>query len=175
MSAIDAERFRTRLLEERQRVARRDREHPATRIPGSLGDETEEPTFQDNHLGDIATATFDREMASTLEENSSHVLAEIDAALARIDDGTYGLCRAVRQADRRGPARGPAVGDALHRRQAKAGAGLTEPARKQDYRPGSRTDGLAPVSVAARSLAAAAGALAQPGSGRAAPPSSPTS
>ncbi len=29
-----------------------------------------------------------------------------------------------------------------------------EPARKHDFRPGSRTDGLAPISVAARSLAA---------------------
>jgi signal peptidase II len=46
------------------------------------------------------------------------------------------------------------VGEALHRRQAKAGTGLTETARKQDFRPGSRTDGLAPISVAARSLAA---------------------
>jgi signal peptidase II len=46
------------------------------------------------------------------------------------------------------------VGDALHRLQAKGRAGLTEPARKQEFRPGSRTDGLAPVSVAARSLAA---------------------
>jgi signal peptidase II len=46
------------------------------------------------------------------------------------------------------------VGDTLHRGQAARGAGLTEPARKQDYRPGSRTDGLAPISVAARSLAA---------------------
>jgi signal peptidase II len=31
---------------------------------------------------------------------------------------------------------------------------VTESARKQDFRPGSRTDGLAPISVAARSLAA---------------------
>jgi signal peptidase II len=46
------------------------------------------------------------------------------------------------------------VGDTLHRGQATPGARLTEPARKQDYRPGSRTDGLAPISVAARSLAA---------------------
>jgi signal peptidase II len=46
------------------------------------------------------------------------------------------------------------VGEALHRRQAKAGTGLTETARKQEFRPGSRTDGLAPISVAARSLAA---------------------
>jgi signal peptidase II len=31
---------------------------------------------------------------------------------------------------------------------------VTETARKQDFRPGSRTDGLAPISVAVRSLAA---------------------
>jgi signal peptidase II len=46
------------------------------------------------------------------------------------------------------------VGDAVHRGQAKAGTGLIEPARKQEFRPGSRSDGLAPISVAARSLAA---------------------
>ena len=32
-------------------------------------------------------------MASTLEENSTHVLGEIDGALARIDEGTYGTCQ----------------------------------------------------------------------------------
>jgi signal peptidase II len=46
------------------------------------------------------------------------------------------------------------VGDAVHRGQAKAGTRLIEPARKQEFRPGSRSDGLAPISVAARSLAA---------------------
>jgi signal peptidase II len=38
--------------------------------------------------------------------------------------------------------------------QEKARARLTEPARKHEFRPGSRTDGLAPISVAVRSLAA---------------------
>jgi signal peptidase II len=46
------------------------------------------------------------------------------------------------------------VGDPVHRGQAKAGTGLIEPVRKQEFRPGSRSDGLAPISVAARSLAA---------------------
>jgi signal peptidase II len=46
------------------------------------------------------------------------------------------------------------MGDALHRGQAETGTGLTEPARKSEFRPGSRTDGIAPISVAARSLAA---------------------
>ena len=91
MSALDTHLFRDRLLDERRRVVDAiDNIHAEN--PGSLGEETEETTYQDNHLGDIATATFDREMASTLEENSTHVLTEIDAALARIDEGTYGLC-----------------------------------------------------------------------------------
>ena len=91
MSALDTEVFQERLLEERRRVvAAIDNIHAEN--PGSLGEETDETTFQDNHLGDIATATFDREMASSLEENSMHVLAEIDGALARIDEGTYGVC-----------------------------------------------------------------------------------
>jgi signal peptidase II len=46
------------------------------------------------------------------------------------------------------------MGDAVHRGQAEAGTRLIEPARKQEFRPGSRSDGLAPISVAARSLAA---------------------
>jgi len=60
--------------------------------PGSIGDETGEDAVFDNHLADTATVTYDRELDYTLEENSEHVLADIEAALKRIDDGTYGIC-----------------------------------------------------------------------------------
>ena len=97
MSALDTEAFRTRLLDARRQVVGAiDNIHAEN--PGSLGDETDETTYQDNHLGDVATVTFDREMASTLEDNSTHVLNEIDAALARIDDGTFGTCSSCGEA-----------------------------------------------------------------------------
>ena len=48
----------------------------------------------DNHLAETATATLGREIDYTLGENSGHVLVDIDAALKRIDDGTYGTCGA---------------------------------------------------------------------------------
>jgi len=90
-TTADTARFRELLLDERKRVIDAiDNIHAEN--PGSMTDETEELGFQGNHLGDVATATFDREMASTLEDNSNHVLAEIDAALLRIDDGTFGIC-----------------------------------------------------------------------------------
>jgi RNA polymerase-binding protein DksA len=91
VSAIDTNRFREALLEERQRVtAALDNLHEEN--SGSLTDLSGEETAFDNHLGDTATETYDRELDYTLEENSEHVLAEIDAALKRIEDGTYGTC-----------------------------------------------------------------------------------
>ena len=46
------------------------------------------------------------------------------------------------------------MGIALHRLQARAGARVTEPARRMDVRVGSSTDALTPISVARRSLGA---------------------
>jgi RNA polymerase-binding protein DksA len=59
---------------------------------GTLYEDAGEESAFDNHLADTATETYDRELDYTLEENSGHVLAEIDAALERIGNGTYGLC-----------------------------------------------------------------------------------
>jgi RNA polymerase-binding protein DksA len=92
--SIDTEHYRTILLEERARVERAisnlREDHP-----GSIDDEAEEVSgSSDNHLGDTASVTLDREIDYTLEENSGQVLGEIDAALKRIEDGTYGICTA---------------------------------------------------------------------------------
>ncbi|HEY4237299.1 MAG TPA: TraR/DksA C4-type zinc finger protein [Gaiellaceae bacterium] len=92
MTSIDAEQFRDVLLEERQRV-----EHALATLrdehAGSLDDEVEEvaPTA-DNHLAETASATLGREIDYTLGDNAEQVISEIDAALERIEDGTYGTC-----------------------------------------------------------------------------------
>ena len=90
MPVADTDRFREMLLEERERVQSAI-EHLQHETEGSLEDETGEVT-PDNHPGDVASATFDREMDYTLEENSGAVLKAIDGALQRIEDGTYGKC-----------------------------------------------------------------------------------
>ena len=90
--SIDSDHFRGRLLEERERVQAAIK-HLRTDHPGSLDDEVEEVTgSSDNHLAETASATLNREIDYTLGENSGQVLAEIDAALRRIDEGTYGTC-----------------------------------------------------------------------------------
>jgi RNA polymerase-binding protein DksA len=89
-SAVNTEHFRTLLLEERRRVANA-LHHLHEQNSGSLEDETEEETY-DNHLADSATATLNREIDYTLEENSGHMLAAIEEALSRIEEGTFGTC-----------------------------------------------------------------------------------
>ena len=90
MSTIDVDRFRTALLDERERVTAAI-ENIHKENPGSIEDETGDEAH-DQHIADTATVTFDRGMDSTLEDNSEHVLSSIDAALQRIDEGTYGVC-----------------------------------------------------------------------------------
>ena len=87
---MDTERFRRILLDERERITLTvETLHEAN--SWSLEEETEEETY-DNHLADSATATLNREIDSTLEENSGHVLVGIDEALDRIENGTFGTC-----------------------------------------------------------------------------------
>ena len=91
MSAtLDTEHFRNRLREERQR-AKEALDYLHNEHPGSIQDETQEIP-SDNHPGDVATVTYDRELDYTLEENEERVLGAIDSALRRIDEGTYGTC-----------------------------------------------------------------------------------
>jgi RNA polymerase-binding protein DksA len=89
---VNSDRFRTALLDERGRLESAI-EYLHRETPGSLEDETEEMLGNsDNHLGDAAAGTLDREIDYTLEGHSEQVLVQIDAALARIQGGTYGVC-----------------------------------------------------------------------------------
>jgi DnaK suppressor protein len=92
---IDTEHFRARLEEERKKVLSAI-QYLKKENPGAIEDITGDLALGpgDNHLADLATDTIDREIDDTLEENSANVLREIDAALKRIDEGTYGVCAA---------------------------------------------------------------------------------
>jgi RNA polymerase-binding protein DksA len=93
VSTIDTAKYRKRLEEERTRLLHAlgflERENPGS-ISDELGELAEGGT--DNHLGDTASAMFDRELDEGLEDGAKQTLAEIDAALKRIEDGTYGIC-----------------------------------------------------------------------------------
>jgi RNA polymerase-binding protein DksA len=93
VSTLDTAEFRTELERERERlVGAIARLHEA--VPRNMEDEVGELAGRvpDNHLGDMATVTFDRELDESLEEGVQQRLAQIEHALTKIEDGTYGIC-----------------------------------------------------------------------------------
>jgi len=46
----------------------------------------------DEDLADVASSTFEREKSVALETSVQHTLTQVEEALQRIDDGTYGRC-----------------------------------------------------------------------------------
>jgi RNA polymerase-binding transcription factor DksA len=88
---FDADQARARLQSERERV------HG---IMSSLRDEVEESrdgddsselAGYDQHPADSGSETFEREKDLSILEGLEAELAEIEAALQRVDDGTYGV------------------------------------------------------------------------------------
>lgn len=93
MSMVETGQFRELLLDKRRAVLEAiDYLHKEN--PGTLVEETGELVSgsADQHMADTATETVDREIDYTLEEHDERLLEAIDAALARIDAGTYGIC-----------------------------------------------------------------------------------
>ncbi|MDQ3978300.1 MAG: TraR/DksA family transcriptional regulator [Actinomycetota bacterium] len=89
---MDAEVARQRLEEERVRLqqVRSDQQESDESQSGSLG----ELSHMDQHQADVGTETFEREKDLSILENVEAELADIEHALARLNDGTYGTCEA---------------------------------------------------------------------------------
>jgi len=90
--SIDTDRFRGALLKRREQLQDTIKHHD---IGGaSLVEETGElmSSSADNHLADTASETFERELDEGLEEDAERQLHEVEAALGRIEDGSYGAC-----------------------------------------------------------------------------------
>jgi len=93
VSTIDTTEFRVLLEQERERIKNAiDYLHQEN--PGNMEEELGELGGRgtDNHMGDMASVTFDRELDQGLEEGAQQTLEQIERALSRIDDGTYGTC-----------------------------------------------------------------------------------
>ena len=118
--------------------------------PGSISDELGDiVTSGDENLGDTATATYERELDQSLERRArSRRCSRSTTRCARSRTARYGTCEVC----------GNPIGAAGSRRSRGRGSASTTSARPTrerkvgDIRVGSSTDGLAPISVAERSL-----------------------
>jgi DnaK suppressor protein len=91
----DFERFRILLEEERTRKIAL---LPALRADiSSVNAARHGSNVDDEHDPEGATIAFELSQASALLQQSSSGLAQVEAALQRIADGTYGLCAVCRE------------------------------------------------------------------------------
>jgi len=84
--------FKNKLLQEREEVLNTIKYEEENGVHNSLQDYFSELSVYDNHPADIASETFEMEMRFNLEESEKRRLLDIDDALERIENGTYGEC-----------------------------------------------------------------------------------
>ena len=83
---IDGQKQRLIELEEELTGVRDGLEEDARELEGQGND------FAETDTGDMSQSIFDREMDATVEEGIRRRLAEVERALQKIEDGTYGVC-----------------------------------------------------------------------------------
>jgi RNA polymerase-binding transcription factor DksA len=83
---LDAERARLQ-----QVVAGFEAEHLRDE---SEDESTSELSHMAQHQADVASETFEREKDFSILEQVEAELADVDHALVRLDEGTYGMCEA---------------------------------------------------------------------------------
>ncbi len=83
--------LRTRLMAERERLTREvhDLQREGVEMTQDLADEDRS---YGNHMADDASDTFEQERQAALQRNLETVLNEVNDALGRMDEGTYGTC-----------------------------------------------------------------------------------
>lgn len=91
MTAFDDDTVRQRLHAERDRINGLIGEMRDEGLDESEADQAGELTHYDQHPADTASETFEREKDLSILESLESDLAEIEAALQRLDEGTYGV------------------------------------------------------------------------------------
>jgi RNA polymerase-binding transcription factor DksA len=94
-SHANADRARERLLRERDRLAR-----IRAGLSGEAGETGADPdalselSLADQHPADLGTEMFEREKDVSILERIDAELTDVERALKRVDEGTYGVCEA---------------------------------------------------------------------------------
>ena len=68
--------------------------HSEETLKRSAKDDAGDLSSYGQHMADAGTDTFDRDFALSMVANEQEALSEIEAAIKRIHDGTYGICEA---------------------------------------------------------------------------------
>ena len=85
-------RYHKLLIDLRKHLTEGIERHSEETLKRSAKDDSGDLSSYGQHMADAGTDTFDRDFALSLVSNEQEALSEIEAAIKRIRDGTYGIC-----------------------------------------------------------------------------------
>jgi len=92
MTKTELEGFRQQLLRLKQRLNGDVSQLSDEALRGTGGDASGNLSSVPLHLADLGTDAFEEEITLGLLENADAMMEEINGALGRLDQGTYGVC-----------------------------------------------------------------------------------
>ncbi len=92
MNKKELEKYREILLEMKEKIVGNLNHLEGDNLNQSQKDSSGDLSGYSTHLADAASDAYDREFALNLASKEGSVLYDIDYALKRIDDGSYGDC-----------------------------------------------------------------------------------
>ena len=92
LSQADLDHFRELLLRKRGEISSNVNEIEGETLKKSRLDASGDLSSMPIHMADLGTDNYEQEFALGLMDSERRILHDIDAALQRIQDGTYGIC-----------------------------------------------------------------------------------
>lgn len=92
LTSADTEHFKQTLLEKRREILRNVNEFEDEALKKSRLDAAGDLSSMPIHMADIGTDNYEQEFALGLMDSERKLLKEIDEALERIEQQTYGTC-----------------------------------------------------------------------------------
>ena len=92
LSAATIEHFKQMLLQKRREIINNVNEMEDEALKQSRLDASGDLSSMPIHMADIGTDNYEQEFALGLMDSERKLLREIDGALQRIEDKTYGIC-----------------------------------------------------------------------------------
>ncbi|MGD9201364.1 MAG: TraR/DksA C4-type zinc finger protein [Chitinispirillia bacterium] len=93
LSKKELEYFKNKLLNEKNKVLEEMGTMQSKNLMQSISDESGEVSRYSYHLGDTASLSYGREFSMGLAERQQKYLEQVEKALERIKEGTYGICQ----------------------------------------------------------------------------------
>lgn len=88
----DLEYFKKLILKVKENVSDELKQISEDTLKKSQKDASGDISGYTYHMADVATDTYDREFSLGLAANERQALIELDDAIKRIEEGTYGIC-----------------------------------------------------------------------------------